>query len=126
MLVQSHGGVVKVFPSVSNTWRDASVAAIRTQGAFLVDASRSAGRTDWIRVRSEAGEPLVLQHGIKGPITVGDEHGRPLHCTGQQAGRVTIRLRKGQTAVVARRGVRPGHEARDVPANGTGPAWGLP
>ena len=130
MLVQSHGGVVKVFPSVSDTWRDASLAAVRTQGAFVVDASRSAGRTDWIRIRSEAGEPLVLQHGIPGPITVRDEHGRPIHHTGLPAGRVAIRLRRGQTAVVARRGARPpgrdGYGGRDVPANGTAPAWGLP
>lgn len=46
MLSQSHGGVVKVFPAVSGTWADASVSKLRTQGAFLVDTSRRAGRTE--------------------------------------------------------------------------------
>ena len=63
--------MVKVFPSISSTWTDASIASHRTQGAFLVDASRSGGRTDWVRVRSEAGEPLVLQHGITAPSMCG-------------------------------------------------------
>jgi alpha-L-fucosidase 2 len=126
ILLQSHGGVVKVFPAVSTTWRDASIADLRTQGAFVVDAERRAGRTDWIRIRSEAGEPLVLQHGIQGPFTVRDQRGHPLRCTEVAGGRLAIRLRKGQTAIVARRGVRPDRDARDVPANGPAPAWGMP
>ena len=55
MLVQSDGTVVKVFPAVSSTWADASIADLRTQGAFVVDAARAGGSTDWIRIRSEAG-----------------------------------------------------------------------
>jgi len=78
MLVQSSGGVVKVFPAVSQTWQEASIDSLRTEGAFLVDASRSGGRTDWIRIRSEAGEPLRLRHGIDGAVEVRDESGRAL------------------------------------------------
>jgi alpha-L-fucosidase 2 len=126
MLVQSHGGVVKVFPAVSATWRDVSIADLRTQGAFVVDASRADGRTDWIRVRSEAGEPLVLQHGIEGRFTVRDRHGRPIRYTDAGAGRIAIRLRRGETAVVARHGSRPDLSPRDVPANAPAPQWGLP
>ncbi|TWP50882.1 twin-arginine translocation signal domain-containing protein [Lentzea tibetensis] len=125
MLIQSHNGVVRVFPSVSSTWRDASVESLRTQGAFLVDASRSNGATDWVRVHSEAGEPLVLQHGIAGEIDVRDQFGRRLEHR-QQAGGTAIKLRRGQTAIVSRKGSRPDLCARDVPANGTAPRWGLP
>ncbi|HEU4422745.1 MAG TPA: Tat pathway signal sequence domain protein [Pilimelia sp.] len=126
MLVQSHGGVVKVFPAVSSTWADASIAGLRTQGAFVVDASRSQGRTDWIRVRSEAGEPLVLHHGIAGEIDVRDERGRPIRCVAAGEGRVRIPLRRGGTAVVTRSGDRPDLTPRDVPGNGATPPWGLP
>jgi hypothetical protein len=126
MLVQSHGGVVKVFPAVSATWRDASVARLRTQGAFVVDASRADGRTDWIRVHSEVGEPLVLQHGIDGPLAVRDPRGRPVRYTDAGAGRIAIRLRRGETVVVSRRGHRPDLSPRDVPANGPADPWGLP
>ncbi|MGO4760565.1 glycoside hydrolase family 95-like protein, partial [Streptomyces sp. 2MCAF27] len=70
MAVQSHGGVVRVFPSLSRRWPDASVQSLRTQGAFLVDADRSGGRTRWVRVHSEAGAPLVLAHGIESAVDV--------------------------------------------------------
>jgi alpha-L-fucosidase 2 len=126
MLVASHGGVVKVFPSVSTSWPDASVANLRTQGAFILDASRSAGRTDWIRVHSEAGQPLVLQHGIAGDIEVRDGLGRPVSWKAVSDGRISIRLRRGETATVARRHSRPSLCPRDVPAVGTAQPWGLP
>jgi alpha-L-fucosidase 2 len=126
MLVQSHGGVVKAFPAVSATWPDASVAGLRTQGAFVLDASRRAGRTEWVRVRSEAGEPLVLQHGIDGAIAVRDRRGRPVRYTEVAPGRVAIPLRRGETAVVTHRDARPELCPRDVPANGPAAAWGLP
>ncbi|MER6948573.1 glycoside hydrolase family 95-like protein [Nonomuraea sp. NPDC000554] len=123
MLLQSHGGVLKVFPALSSTWADASVEGLRAQGAFLVDASRSQGRTDWIRVRSEAGEPLRLRHGIDGPFEVRDQHGRRLPYQGTDT--IEIPLRRGSAAVVTRQGAHPSGP-RDVPQDGTAPAWGLP
>ncbi|MFF4829773.1 glycoside hydrolase family 95-like protein [Streptomyces sp. NPDC001312] len=123
MLTQSHGGVVKVFPALSRTWEDASISQLRTQGAFTVDASRSSGRTDWIAVRSEAGEPLTLQHGIEGEIDVRDESGKPLPYQGE--GAISIPLRRGRTAVISRKGIHPILHPRDVTANGSAPAWGL-
>jgi alpha-L-fucosidase 2 len=126
MLVQSHNGVVKVFPSVSTRWPDASIAGLRTQGAFLVDASRRDGHTEWVRVHSEAGEPLILQHGIADPIDVRDERGRPIHGKPQGAGTIALRLRPGTTAVISPRGSRPNLSPRDVTPVGTAPVWGLP
>ncbi|MEI5100792.1 hypothetical protein RB200_22520 [Streptomyces sp. PmtG] len=124
MLTQSHGGVVQVFPAVSETWRDASLQGVRTQGAFLVDASRRGGRTEWVRVRSEAGEPLRLRHGIAGEFEVRDERGGALPYEGRDV--ISVPLRRGQAAVVAPKGARPSLTPRDVTANGTEPAWGLP
>jgi hypothetical protein len=125
MMVQSHNNVVRVFPSVSATWADASISSLRTQGAFLVDASRSGGRTDWVQVHSEAGAPLVLDHGIIGDIDVRDSRGRRLDYK-RQGSAIEIPLRRGQTAVVARRGTRPDVSPRDVTANGSSSRWGLP
>jgi hypothetical protein len=124
MVIQSHGGVVKVFPAVSSTWAEASVEGLRAQGAFVVDASRRDGRTEWIKVSSEAGEPLALQHGIEGEIEVRSEYSRLIPHQG--VGTITIPLRRGETAVITRKGARPSLRSRDVPANATDPAWGLP
>ncbi|HET6708248.1 glycosyl hydrolase family 95 catalytic domain-containing protein [Amycolatopsis sp.] len=126
MLMQGSGGVLKIFPSVSATWRDASIAGLRAEGAFLVDASRRDGRTEFVRVHSEAGEPLVLQHGVAGDVDVRDEHGRRLPWRAAGPGRIAVGLRRGGTAVVTPRGGRADFAPRDVPALGPAPAWGLP
>jgi hypothetical protein len=125
MMVQSHNDVVRVFPSVSSTWADASISSLRTQGAFLVDASRSGGRTDWVKVHSEAGSPLLLEHGITGDIDVRDTWGRRLEYKTRGTA-IEIPLRRGQSAVVSRRGTRPDVSPRDVNANGSSSRWGLP
>ncbi len=125
MMVQSHNNVVRVFPSISSTWADASISSLRTQGAFLVDASRSSGRTDWVQVHSEAGSPLVLDHGITGDIDVRDSHGRRLDYK-HQGSAIEVRLRRGQTAIVSRKGTRPNVSARDVTPNASSSRWGLP
>ncbi|GAA2066866.1 hypothetical protein GCM10009801_13730 [Streptomyces albiaxialis] len=130
MVTQSHGGVVKVFPSVSRRWPDASVASLRAQGGFLVDADRANGRTRWVRVRSEAGEPLVLEHGVPGEVEVRDASGRALHWRQAGRGRIALDLPRGGTVVVTPRGSRPAHGPdagpRDVPALGPSAPWGLP
>jgi alpha-L-fucosidase 2 len=126
MLIQSTAGVVKVFPAVSTSWRDASMASLRTEGAFLVDASRRGGRTEWVRVHSEAGERLVLAHGIEGDIEVRDDWGRPVRWRPVGAATIALQPRPHQSVVVAPRGHRPDLRPRDVEANGAAPAWGLP
>ncbi|MFF2961293.1 hypothetical protein ACFVT1_20750 [Streptomyces sp. NPDC057963] len=127
MVVQGHEGVVKVFPSVSDRWADASIASLRTPGAFLVDADRSGGATRWVRVHSEAGSPLTLEHSLTGRIDVRDAHGRPLRWRETGPGRITVALPRGGTAVVTPHGTRPsGTGPRDVPSNGAWTRWGLP
>ncbi|EME50524.1 glycosyl hydrolase family 95 catalytic domain-containing protein [Amycolatopsis decaplanina] len=125
MILQGDHGVLKVFPSVSSTWQDASFDDLRAEGAFLVGASRRNGATEWIRVHSEAGEPLTLRHGIPGDIEVRDARGRRLPWRQAGPGTISIPLGRGGTAVVARRGARPALEPWDVPGDRETPAWGL-
>lgn len=61
LLLQSWGGKIRVFPAVPKDWNDASFDQLRAQGGFLVSAARTQGKTDWISVKSIAGEPCVVK-----------------------------------------------------------------
>jgi len=66
LLCTSWGGTIRVFPAIPSAWRDITLHDFRTQGAFLVSAARASGITKFVRVRSLAGEPCRLRHGISG------------------------------------------------------------
>lgn len=126
MLAHSGPGVLRVFPATPAAWADASVANLRAEGAFLVDAARSAGATDWVRVHSEAGEFLDLDHGIPGPVRVTDDRGRPLRHRRLDTTRIALPTRRDQTVVVRPAGdPMPGDGPVDVPADGAAAPWGL-
>lgn len=102
------GAVLELFPAA---WPDVSIAGLRTEGACLVDASRVDGRTAWIRVRSEAGGPLTVRHGIDGPVGVRTANGRDAVA----AREVTVRMDPGDTALLTPAGAaEPGTHLRNV------------
>jgi len=55
MLLQSHRGVIRLFPAVPDAWRDVSFTTLRAEGAFLVSAQRAGGRVTWVEVVAERG-----------------------------------------------------------------------
>ena len=74
-----------------------SLHHLRVEGAFLVSAVRENGYTKFIEVKSLAGEPCILQTDFEGEVKVlGVNKGK----MGQQASRITLRLRKGETAIL--------------------------
>jgi hypothetical protein len=66
MLLQSHTGVVRVFPAVPDSWKDVSFESLRAEGAFLVSAERKGGRTVEVRAASERGGRLRLENPFPG------------------------------------------------------------
>ncbi|MEV0353475.1 glycoside hydrolase family 95-like protein [Nonomuraea sp. NPDC050680] len=106
MLCQSWGGIVRIFPAIPSTWSDVALHDFRTQGAFLVSAVRQAGTTRFIRVRSLAGEPLRIKHGLPGkPVAVLD-NGRPAHVKDLGDGILEITLGRN-SEVLLYTGARP-------------------
>jgi alpha-L-fucosidase 2 len=100
MLLQSHGGRLRVFPAVPARWREVAFADLRAQGAFLVSAVRREGRTACVHVTSLAGEPATLEV---------EDASVELVAPGQEAlGRNAWRLSlaRGQSVLVAPRGTR--------------------
>ncbi len=58
MLLQSYGGIIRIFPAIPKTWQDVSFFQLRAEGAFLVSARKQDGRLDKIEVYAEKGGHL--------------------------------------------------------------------
>jgi alpha-L-fucosidase 2 len=70
MLLQSHGGTIRVFPALPAQWQDAVFWSMRTEGAFLVSAVRQAGATRFIHVESTAGGSCRVRADMTGKLHV--------------------------------------------------------
>jgi len=66
MLLSSWGDRIRVFPGVPEKWKDITFHNLRAQGAFLVSSARKNGFTQWVRIKSLAGEPCRIRPGIQG------------------------------------------------------------
>ena len=62
LLLQSWGGVVRVFPAVPAAWKEVAFTDLRAEGAWLVSAERADGRTLRVRIRAEHGGHLRLRN----------------------------------------------------------------
>jgi len=127
MVVQSWGGVVRVFPGVPSAWPDVTIHNLRTEGAFLVSAVRKGGRTQVIRVKSLVGEPLrVNPGGLAGPFDVQALPGSGTVTFTQNAdGTLSINLAKNDDVLIITKGTSPDVTIAPVPGDGKR-YWGLP
>ncbi|MCC7014481.1 MAG: hypothetical protein IT454_18110 [Planctomycetes bacterium] len=66
MLLQSWGGIVRVFPATSSQWADVQFSSLRAQGGWRVSARREGGVTRWVAIQSDAGGRLVLRDPFAG------------------------------------------------------------
>ena len=53
MLIQSHAGIVKIFPAVPESWKEVSFQQLRTEGAFLISAQRKDGVLQQLIIKAE-------------------------------------------------------------------------
>ena len=66
MLIQSHNGVLRVFPAIPAGWREASFIGLRAEGALLVSAVRTDGRTRSVSVVAEKGGKVKMMDPFDG------------------------------------------------------------
>ena len=60
--MQSHTGVIKIFPAIPDSWEDARFENLRTVGAFLVSAVMEGGKVLELEIHSEKGGTLNIQN----------------------------------------------------------------
>lgn len=62
MLIQSHTGVIRIFPAIPADWRNMSFKTLRCQGAFLVSAIQEEGKVTEVEIVSEKGGTCQLKN----------------------------------------------------------------
>ncbi len=97
MLLQSWGKSIRVFPACPLTWKDAAFHDLRAEGAFLVSAMRKGGRTQFVRVKSLAGEPCRIKCDLPDPVRWIGPATLNLRRNG---GAIELDLKKGEEAVL--------------------------
>jgi alpha-L-fucosidase 2 len=90
MLLQSHTGVVRIFPAIPDSWSDVSFTTLRAEGAFLISASKKNGRVTAVTVTSERGGTIVLENPF------GKERYQRDARVSESDGNLAITLRKGE------------------------------
>lgn len=93
MLLQSHTGIVRVFPAIPAGWSDVSFDNLRAMGAFLVSAEKQNGKITKLRIYPEQGGTLRIAFPVDGSeISVTGNDGEVTN----EDGVYTIETRKGQ------------------------------
>jgi alpha-L-fucosidase 2 len=66
MLLQSHTGVVRLFPAIPAAWQNVSFDKMRTEGAFIITAVRTFGQLKSVVITSEKGGRIKLFNSFSG------------------------------------------------------------
>lgn len=71
MLLQSHTGIVHLFPAIPAAWKNVSFDKLRAMGAFVISAERKEGELSDVTILAEQGGTLRLAWPSSGkPFTV--------------------------------------------------------
>lgn len=65
MLLQSHTGIVRIFPAIPDVWKDVSFNKLRTEGAFLISAEMEKAEVIKVEIFSEKGGEIKLLNPFK-------------------------------------------------------------
>ncbi|MDZ7722234.1 MAG: hypothetical protein U5R06_05245 [candidate division KSB1 bacterium] len=114
MLLQSWGDKIRIFPAVPAAWENVVFHNLRAQGAFLVSAERSDGRTRWICIKSLAGEPCRIAPNISDGIKV--KGSRTFYVKRVSQDVYEIDLKQGENVLIYQPGTRPDVKIQPVPA----------
>ncbi|MFI5453339.1 glycosyl hydrolase family 95 catalytic domain-containing protein [Pedobacter sp. UC225_61] len=98
MLLQSWNGILRIFPAVPDDWKAASFDKLLAKGAFEVSAVRSNGKTQFVKIKSLAGQPLLVKTDWTAPVKASGK--RVFKVTPKDNGVITIDLKKGEEVIL--------------------------
>jgi hypothetical protein len=115
MIIQSWGGTIRVFPAAPDDWDDMVFHDIRAEGAFLISASRMNGKTQFVRIKSLAGEPCRIMPGLDGKVKVTGN--RKFSLKEISSGLFTLDLKRDEEAIIWSGTQMPVLTIAPIPAN---------
>lgn len=66
MLIQSHSGVVRLFPAIPNDWKKVSFKKLRTEGGFIISSSYIDGMAEIIEIEATVDGDISIAWGSEG------------------------------------------------------------
>lgn len=70
MLLQSHTGIIRVFPAIPDSWKNTSFNKLRAMGAFVISAEQKEGKVIKVEILSEKGGVLRLVKPFKEEFSI--------------------------------------------------------
>lgn len=98
LLMQSHTGIVRIFPAIPAAWQDVSFDKLRAMGAFVVSAEKKGGKMRSLNILPEQGGTLRLALPADSKITsISGHKGEPRETDGI----LTLETEKGRPVVIS-------------------------
>ena len=65
MLIQSHDGIIDVFPAVPDKWSEVKFETFRAWGGFEISAEKKNGKTAYITVKNLCGQKCFIKADVE-------------------------------------------------------------
>jgi len=105
MLLQSHGGLIRILPALPSAWPDGQVKGLCARGAMEVDIHWRGSQIEQVRILSRKGARCRVRfcRPVAGPIRAADGSGRPVAADFEESGTLAFDTEPGGQYVL-----RPG------------------
>ncbi len=98
MLLQSHDGVIRIFPAVPSDWKNISFENLRSEGAFLISAEKENGVIDSFTILAPKGGTATIQLPFPTFFVGSSEKMERLESNDQK--KILLKFEKGGKAVI--------------------------
>ncbi len=100
MLLQSHGGTIRLLPTLPSCWAKGSMRGLKARGNFEIDQQWSDGLLDACTIRSLSGNEVTVTYKDIANATITDLKGRPVKVKSSNSDTITFDTQKGASFTI--------------------------